>query len=57
MCTKVVSSHESLMTFSSKESFFLFFFLFLQSSFAELRPLDFGIRTICQSNVLLSEVN
>lgn len=53
------------MTFSSKEScfFFLLFFLgflffifFLQSSFAELRPLDFGIRTIGQSNVLVSEV-
>lgn len=50
------------MTFRSKESLvgFLsgmtFFFLFLQSSFAELRPLDFGIRTIGQSNVFVSEV-
>lgn len=57
------------MTFRSKQSlkwnfdriafFFFSFFFFLQSSFAELRPLDFsiGIRTICQSNVLYLELN
>lgn len=65
MSTKVVFrniSYESLMTFRSRESIyssgrtFLLFFS-LQSSFAELRPLDFGIGTICQSNVSCLELN
>lgn len=66
MSTKAVCHiiYESLVTFTSKESsagFFFFnvrsdFFCLYNLSFAELRPLDFGIRTICQSNVFVSEL-
>lgn len=41
MCTKVVSSHDVQLK-GILGFVFCFFVLFLQSSFAELRPLDFG---------------